>query len=146
MSMERRYNVHFLVAPDGDQYSALCYEFTTVGCGPDVQSALTDAIHATIEYLEYLIQAGRGHEVRRPAPPELVLEYLDVPTEGEISREQVNQALHAVIVASAVLERKLKVEYDSEKGRIYCDLPQIALPHTQDGLTNYPVELVFAGE
>ena len=71
MSRDRKYNVHLLVAPDGNQYSALCYEFTTVGFGPDVECALRDAIYATIEYLEHLIQEGRGHEVRRPASPEL---------------------------------------------------------------------------
>lgn len=145
MAAPRRYNIHVLVAKDGDQYSALCYEYTTAGCGPDARSALEDAIHATIEYLEYLTEEGRAHEAPRPAPPELILEYLDLPSEAGIALDDVKQALGKVILASAVLERKLQVEYDVEQRRIFHDFPPWPLPQLQEPLTNYPVELVLGG-
>lgn len=104
MANDRRYHLHFLVARDGDQYSALCYEFTTVGCGSDAQSALRDAISATVEYLEHLIQAGRASEAPRPAPAELVLEYADLPVDDEVTTDQLKQALGKIVVAAVGLQ------------------------------------------
>jgi hypothetical protein len=145
MANERRYNLHFLVARDGDEYSALCYEFTTAGCGPDAEAALRDAISATVEYLEHLIQAGRASEAPRPAPAELVLEYADLPVDDEVTTDQLKQALGKVVVAAVVLERKVQVEYDLESGRLSYELPPLSLPTMTEPLTSYPVELVFAG-
>ncbi len=145
MAAPRRYNIHVLVAKDGDQYSALCYEYTTAGCGPDARSALEDAIDATIEYLDYLIEEGRAPEAPRPAPPELILQYLDLPGESDITLDHVKQVLGKVILASAVLERKLQVEYDVEQRRISHDFPPWPLPELQEPLSSYPVELILGG-
>lgn len=85
MARDHRYTVHFLVAKDGDQYSALCYEFTTGGCGPDERSALDDAISATVTYLEYLIDEGREADAYRPASAKLIATFLDLPTTDSAS-------------------------------------------------------------
>jgi hypothetical protein len=145
MPKDRRYSVHFLVARDGEQYSALCYEFTTVGCGSDAHSALADAISATVEYLEHLVQAGRAQEAARPAPAELVLEYADLAADDEVTTDQLKEALGKVVAAAVVLERKVQVEYDLESGRLSYELPPPSLPTMTEPLTSYPVELVFAG-
>lgn len=145
MASDRRYNVHFLVAKDESQYAALCYEFTTAGQGADVISALRDAIDATIEYLEYMLDAGRAGEVSRPAPPELLLDYLDLSSEEGVSEGQLKEALGKVVLASGVLESKVQVEYDQATGTLTCLLPPAPLPELADSFFSFPVELVLAG-
>ena len=145
MSADRKYNVHFLVARDEDQYAALCYEFTTAGQGPDVFSALRDAIDATLEYLEYMIDTGKSGEVARPAPPELFLDYLDLSSEEGVTEDQLKGALGRVVLASGVLEHKVQVEYDQSTGILSCVLPPAPLPELTDSFFSFPVELVLAG-
>ncbi len=145
MAEDRRYRAHILVAKDGDQYSALCYEFTTVGCGPDILSALQDAINATIEYLEYLIEEGRSQEAFRPATPELLLEYLNVSSDEGMTPEQMKEALEKVILASVLLEREVEVEYNVASGETSYKLPAPCFAEMEQALINYPVEVVFAG-
>jgi hypothetical protein len=145
MAADRKYNVHFLVAKEDDVYAALCYEFTTAGQGPDVISALRDAIDATFEYLEYMTDTGKSGEAARPAPPELVLDYLDLPSEEGVTEKQLKDALGRVVVASGVLERKVQVEYDQATGVLSYLLPPAPLPELTDSFFSFPVELVLAG-
>ena len=145
MADDRHYNVHFLVAKDEGQYAALCYEFTTAGQGADAVSALRDAIEATIEYLEYMIDIGQAGEVSRPAPPELIIDYLDLSSEEGATENQLRDALGKVVLASGVLERKVQVEYDQATGTLSCVLPPAPLPELADSFCSFPVELVLAG-
>jgi len=136
--------VHFLIARDEDQYSALCYEFSTAGCGPDAASALEEAIIATVEYLQHLIQEGREHEAPRQAPTELVLEFLDLPADDTLTVAQLEDAIGTIILAGAVLAGGGPVEYDLAKRQLASELPLPTLPETQRPVTTYPVELVLA--
>ncbi|MFQ5808364.1 MAG: hypothetical protein ACE5JM_01995 [Armatimonadota bacterium] len=144
MAERHQYNVHFLIAPDDDQYSALCYEFSTAASGPDPSSALQEAIIATVEYLEHLIQEGREHEAPRQAPTELVLEFLDLRAEDTPSTAQLEDAIGTMILAGTVLARGGPVEYDLQKRRLASELPVPAVPDTRTPVATYPVELVLA--
>jgi hypothetical protein len=146
MAKDRRYKVHFLVAKDGDQYSALCYEFTTAGCGKTIRSALQEAILSTLDYLEHLIREGREQEAPRPAPTELILEFVDLPVADEVTREQLEEALGRVLVAPVCLERRALVRYDLEKRELVSsELPRLTSSSMPGSLGSYPAELVLAG-
>lgn len=146
MPKDRRYNVHFLVAKDGNQYSALCYEFTTAGCGKTIRSALQEAILSTLEYLDHLIREGREQDAPRPAPTELVLEFVDLPVTDEVTREQLEEALSRVLVAPVCLERPALVRYDLENRELVSsDLPRLPASDVPGPLGSYPAELVLAG-
>ncbi len=144
MPRDRRYNVHILVARDEDQYSALCYEYTTVGCGPTVREAVEDCVYATIDYMEYFIGEGREREAGRRASSQLILEFLDLGAEDDPTVERMEDALGTVVLAAATLERKLEFKYDAQHRRLSLDFPPSPLPSLIDQPTNYPAELVFA--
>ena len=144
MAERYQYSLHFLIARDDDQYSALCYEFSTAGCGPDASSALQEAIVATVEYLEHLIQEGREHEAPRRAPIELVLEFLDLPADDTLTTAQLEGAIGTIISAGALLARGGPVEYDLAKRQLASDLPVPTLPDTPIPVATYSVELVLA--
>jgi predicted RNase H-like HicB family nuclease len=138
----RRFSVNFIVVKDGRYYSALCLEYSTVGVGDTVSEALSEAAAATMEYLDHMIECRALGKAKRPAPDDLLLEYLDVE---EPTKEAILGALRRMTTASGVLERKLEFYYDPTGS--HCDyLPPSPLPFpdAKPGVISYPAELVLA--
>jgi hypothetical protein len=77
-----------------------------------------------------MIDAGRSSEVGRSAPPELVLDYLDLLSEEGVTEDQLKKALARVVLASGVLERKVHVEYDQAAGALSYVLPPPLCPNS----------------
>ena len=73
---ERDYLVSFVVARDGNQYSALCYEYNVATCARTVEEAIDDLMAATVGYIETFLEQGKEPEPR-PASRELLLEFLN---------------------------------------------------------------------
>jgi hypothetical protein len=128
-----------LIARDGSQYSALCYEYNVAACGRTVREALVELLGATISYLEGFLERGEAPEAR-PASRELLLEFLDLdPGKAYFTADEVEKVLACCHGGSARLRAPL-VYYLNRK-RFATPLSKaIASPRTG----SYPVAICYA--
>ena len=130
------FTVHVLVARDGRQYSALCYEYNIATCAKTAKEAVLDLMAATMTYLEAFLDRGRQPKLR-PASRELLLQFLDLdPQKSSFPKQEVAEALKSVIAGTAKLEAPLV--YSSAKREF--DMP-IAGGLPRLGTGSYPVTI-----
>jgi len=98
------FTVHFIIAKDGGEYSALCYEYNVATCGATAKEAFLALMDATVSYLEFFLDKGE-EPPPRPASAELLLEFLELdPTKKSYSKDEVSKALAAVVAGTVRLE------------------------------------------
>jgi predicted RNase H-like HicB family nuclease len=130
------YTVHFLVAKDGSQYSALCYEYNVATCANTPEEALQGLMEATIAYLEAFLEK-RQEPKDRPASDELLLEFLDLdPRKKALSKVEVARALRSVIRITAKMQAPLVYSLDERR---FDKLSRRILPRLGPG--SYPVTI-----
>jgi len=111
----RDFVVHFLIAKDGNQYSALCYEYNVATSAKTVQGAFRDLMSATIAYLESFLERGEEPEPRQ-ASRGLLLEFLDLdPDKASFTREEVEKLLACCHGGAARLRAPLVYYLDQKR-------------------------------
>lgn len=111
----RDFYVHFLIARDGGQYSALCYEYNVATCAKTVEGAVKDLMAATVAYLESFIERGEEPE-SRPASRGLLLEFLGLdPGKAQFSRNELEKVLKSCYSGNARLRAPLIYRLDRRR-------------------------------
>ena len=133
------YCVSFLVAKDGNQYAALCYEYNVATCAKTVQEAIEELMDATVAYLEIFLEQGKEPEPR-PADWELLLEFLDLnPKCRSFSKDDLERVLKSAYGGSARL--RVPLVYSLKQRRFATPLSE-ALRAPRTG--SYPVAICHA--
>jgi predicted RNase H-like HicB family nuclease len=133
------YHVNFLVAKDGNQYAALCYEYNVATCAKTVQAAIEDLAEATVAYLEIFLEHGKEPEPR-PADRELLLEFLGLdPKSRSFPKDDLEKVLMSVYGGSARLRAPLI--YSLKQRRFTTPLGE-ALRSPRTG--SYPIAICYA--
>jgi len=137
--MKHEFVVNCLIAKDGDQYAALCYEYNVATCAPTPEEALDDLMRATVDYLETFLGKGAKPQTR-PASQELLFEFLGLdPEQAQYSKEEISRALGLVIPVR--LTRTRCPVYSVSKGNFEQPL-EPALSRLGTGA--YPVTIAYA--